>query len=251
MISNAIAEMRTYGEGFIIADQAPGLLDMAAIRNTSTKIILRLPDESDRKLVGKSANLDEAQIKELSKLPCGVAAIYQNEWIQPILCKIDKYTDDTTEYIYHRPALPRENDYISDRVRISKMLSSGEKVNSGIIESEIIPFLKEIHTPAYIQVEIIKLLSTPTKKPRMTKLAPIVSFLFPSLLDAMSEIHSETHAPAEWTECIESCLNDTIVEELDIQTRRDIIQGVVTHYLLNVVNDSISLKNWSERGGLK
>lgn len=32
MISNAIAEMRTYGEGFIIADQAPGLLDMAAIR---------------------------------------------------------------------------------------------------------------------------------------------------------------------------------------------------------------------------
>ena len=41
MLSNAIAEMRTYGEGFIIADQAPGLLDMAAIRNTNTKIILR------------------------------------------------------------------------------------------------------------------------------------------------------------------------------------------------------------------
>ena len=26
MLTNAIAEMRTYGEGFIIADQAPGLL---------------------------------------------------------------------------------------------------------------------------------------------------------------------------------------------------------------------------------
>ena len=50
MISNAIAEMRTYGEGFIIADQAPGLLDMAAIRNTNTKIIHRLPDLSDREL---------------------------------------------------------------------------------------------------------------------------------------------------------------------------------------------------------
>ena len=44
MISNAIAEMRTYGEGFIIADQAPGLLDMSVIRNTNTKICLRLPD---------------------------------------------------------------------------------------------------------------------------------------------------------------------------------------------------------------
>lgn len=37
MLSNAIAEMRTYGEGFIIADQAPGLMDMSVIRNTNTK----------------------------------------------------------------------------------------------------------------------------------------------------------------------------------------------------------------------
>ena len=65
MLANAIAEMRTYGEGFIIADQAPGLLDMSVIRNTNTKIILRLPDEEDRKLVGKSAALKEAQILSL------------------------------------------------------------------------------------------------------------------------------------------------------------------------------------------
>jgi DNA helicase HerA-like ATPase len=56
MLANAIAEMRTYGEGFIIADQSPGLMDMSVIRNTNTKIILRLPDENDRILVGKSAN---------------------------------------------------------------------------------------------------------------------------------------------------------------------------------------------------
>ena len=56
MLANAIAEMRTYGEGFIIADQAPGLLDASVIRNTNTKIIMRLPDEEDRKLVGKAAN---------------------------------------------------------------------------------------------------------------------------------------------------------------------------------------------------
>lgn len=91
MIANAIAEMRTYGEGFIIADQAPGLLDMSVIRNTNTKIILRLPDESDRMLVGKSAGLNEAQINELASLQRGVAAIYQNEWVEPILCKIKKH----------------------------------------------------------------------------------------------------------------------------------------------------------------
>ena len=90
MLANAIAEMRTYGEGFIIADQAPGLMDLSVIRNTNTKIIMRLPDFSDRELVGKSANLNDDQIIELAKLPKGVAAVYQNEWIQPVLCKVEK-----------------------------------------------------------------------------------------------------------------------------------------------------------------
>ena len=100
MLSNAIAEMRTYGEGFIIADQAPGLLDMAVIRNTNTKIIMRLPDLSDRELVGRAANLNDNQIDELAKLPCGVGAIYQNEWIQPVLCKVDKSSVPSERYIY-------------------------------------------------------------------------------------------------------------------------------------------------------
>lgn len=100
MLANAIAEMRTYGEGFIIADQAPGLLDMSVIRNTNTKIIMRLPDLSDRELVGKSAGLNDDQIIELAKLPCGVAAVYQNEWVQPILCKVDKFDGKSEPYKY-------------------------------------------------------------------------------------------------------------------------------------------------------
>jgi len=99
MLSNAIAEMRTYGEGFIIADQAPGLMDMSAIRNTNTKIIMRLPDKGDRDLVGRAANLDEDQIIELAKLSCGVAAVYQNEWVQPVLCKVKKF--ERAEEIYN------------------------------------------------------------------------------------------------------------------------------------------------------
>lgn len=93
MLANSIAEMRTYGEGFVIADQAPGLLDMSVIRNTNTKIILRLPDFSDRELVGKAAGLNDSQIVELAKLEKGVAAIYQNDWSEPILCKVDRFDD--------------------------------------------------------------------------------------------------------------------------------------------------------------
>lgn len=92
MLTNAIAEMRTYGEGFIIADQSPELLDRAAIRNTNTKIIMRLPAYADRELVGRAAGLNDAQIQELSRLDQGVAAVYQNSWVEAVLCKVDKFT---------------------------------------------------------------------------------------------------------------------------------------------------------------
>ncbi|MBO6179907.1 MAG: DUF87 domain-containing protein [Selenomonadaceae bacterium] len=95
LLANAIAEMRTYGEGFIIADQSPGLLDMSAIRNTNTKIILRLPDISDRELVGKAAGLNDMQIAELIKLERGVAAVSQIEWLEPVLCKVDFFDTET------------------------------------------------------------------------------------------------------------------------------------------------------------
>lgn len=110
MITNAIAEMRTYGEGFVIADQAPGLLDMAVIRNTNTKIIMRLPDHSDRELVGRSANLNDDQIEEIAKLPCGVAAVYQNNWVQPVLCKVSKFDRSIKLYKY----TPSEDTNIDD-----------------------------------------------------------------------------------------------------------------------------------------
>lgn len=124
MLANAIAEMRTYGEGFIIVDQAPGLLDMSVIRNTNTKIILRLPDEEDRKLVGKSAALKEAQIDELSKLPLGVAAVYQNEWPEAVLCKIEAYPMPENA-VYHKPSkMPHEinAEFVFGQLAVGKEL---------------------------------------------------------------------------------------------------------------------------------
>lgn len=95
MISNAIAEMRTYGEGFIIVDQSPGAVDISAIRNTNTKIIMRLPEDSDRKIAGKSAAMKDNQVDEIAKLPVGVAVIYQNDWEEPVLCKIQQFDAET------------------------------------------------------------------------------------------------------------------------------------------------------------
>lgn len=129
MLTNSIAEMRTYGEGFIIADQAPGLLDEAVIRNTNTKIILRLPDAEDRMLVGKAAALNEDQIKELAKLPRGVAAVYQNDWVEAVLCQFKKFHTNykPVDKIYELPKrnMPTDNYFrklfgIRDRVELKK-----------------------------------------------------------------------------------------------------------------------------------
>lgn len=111
MLSNAIAEMRTYGEGFIIADQSPNAVDVSAIRNTNTKIIMRLPDEIDRRLAGKAAALKDEQLDEIAKLPKGVAVVYQNDWIEPVLCKINRFEGKEERYNYTREYTENPNEY--------------------------------------------------------------------------------------------------------------------------------------------
>ena len=142
LLSNSIAEMRTYGEGFIIVDQAPGLLDMSAIRNTNTKIILRLPDEGDRQLVGKAANLNSEQITELAKLKVGVAAIYQNNWIQPVLCKMNKFLNEIP--LKYEPKISLKN-YERKMLGILITLLLNEAVRKDLIKGsdlELISFVE-------------------------------------------------------------------------------------------------------------
>lgn len=114
MISNSIAEIRTYGEGFIIVDQSPALLDSSAIRNTNTKIILALPDIEDRKAAGASMSLSDEQIEEISRQKQGEAIVYQNIWEEPVQCKISKFEEFEPNFRYSKqtePAKKRNREY--------------------------------------------------------------------------------------------------------------------------------------------
>lgn len=134
MLSNSIAEMRTYGEGFIIADQAPELLDLSAIRNTNTKIILRLPDYNDRELVGRAASLNDEQIIELSRLKTFVAAVYQNNWLEPILCNIDKQFIDREDYQYTHNITNNNSNIMEYVSLVLKPLQEKEKLDKYYID---------------------------------------------------------------------------------------------------------------------
>lgn len=89
-ISRAISEMRTYGEGFIIVDQSPSAVAKVAISNTSTKIVLRLPDEDDIKAVGSAMSLTEQQMKQIPMLPSGYAVVRQGNWLMAVEALVDK-----------------------------------------------------------------------------------------------------------------------------------------------------------------
>lgn len=137
MMTNAIAEMRTYGEGFIIVDQAPELLDLAVIRNTNTKICLKLPNLSDRELVGKAMDLDDTQIKELAKLEVGVAAVIQNDWEEACLVKFD-YMRKRDKYIYSYK--PLDKDFKKNIMKYIFLKENGLDENT---TKEIYTFLKK------------------------------------------------------------------------------------------------------------
>lgn len=99
MLTQTIAEIRTYGEGFIIVDQSPSSVDIAAIKNTNTKVVLRTPEANDREAVGRSIGLTADQVNEIAKLPSGVAAVYQNDWVAPVLTMIDKANVTEKPYV--------------------------------------------------------------------------------------------------------------------------------------------------------
>lgn len=75
-------------------------VDVSAVKNTNTKIIMRLPDYEDCKIAGLSMGLNDSQIREISRFPMGVAVVYQNNWVEAVLTQIDK-----SEEQYHQTDL--------------------------------------------------------------------------------------------------------------------------------------------------
>ena len=168
MISNAIAEMRTYGEGFIIVDQSPSAVDISAIRNTNTKIIMRLPEENDRKMAGKSAALKEEQINEIARLPKGVAVVYQNDWIEAVLCQINKFDGEEKEYNYKDESIYYKNKKINS-ILINFILNNRLNNPDRISEKEVKDAIENFEGSTQLKIKLLSFLKQ-YKRDRKLKL---------------------------------------------------------------------------------
>ena len=251
MLTNSIAEMRTYGEGFIIADQAPALLDMAVIRNTNTKIIMRLPDKEDRELVGKAANLNDDQIIELAKLPRGVAAVYQNEWVQAVLCKVKHFVTDEKPYENKKAKEEAAVNSTADKLEIAKLLCNGVAVNEESKLKDLTAKLNKLNLNASTVVQILRSIKTPLESPRYTKLAPVVSELFPNIKESFIVSFTRTSDTEQWTIDVDNAIREQLKSDMEEELLRSIRQCIITDYLHNELGKTDLLEKWANQGGVK
>ena len=131
------------------------------------------------------------------------------------------------------------------------MLSEGKKFDREIILKDIKPILEKMKIPSYICAEIYRLLEEPAKELRMTKLAPIMSALFPTVKKAVAESYAESRNEKDWTESAETALLYISDNNLSDHVRRDIIQGIITDHIYHDLNSISDLERWSRNGGLK
>jgi hypothetical protein len=88
VFANIISEIRAYGEGILIAEQIPVKLTPDAIKNTNLKIIHRLVAEDDRKAIGNTMNMTDAQIRFLSTLRSGEAVAYIEDMQKSVIMAV-------------------------------------------------------------------------------------------------------------------------------------------------------------------
>lgn len=109
---NMLAEIRTFGQGILIADQIPTKLANDTIKNTNLKIVHRTVMKEDRETMGEAMNMTDEQIDYLSSLRRGCAVVYAEGDSKPKLVKFplmenEKIACSRKEVIYSAKQLAR------------------------------------------------------------------------------------------------------------------------------------------------
>jgi len=97
MFADILAEIREYGEGFIIVDQVPAKLTPDALKNTNLKIMHRIVAEDDRQAVGNAMNLTPEQKDQVVRLRVGQAVVHNEFLDKPILLQVFAVKDNLRE----------------------------------------------------------------------------------------------------------------------------------------------------------
>lgn len=75
-LQKMIAEIRSFGTGIIIADQAPSKVTADIVADTDIKVTFRLVEQKERELIAGSTNMSEYQAQYLARLKKGEAVVH-------------------------------------------------------------------------------------------------------------------------------------------------------------------------------
>ena len=129
--TNMIAEMRSYGQGVIIAEQIPTKLASDVIKNSSNKIIHRIVSYDDQEIIANTIGLSKEEALYLGRLKTGFAVCHKEGMANPINIKVG--------HIYDR--------FVSDAKLYSKNPEERkESINLSIIDSSLQNIIDEKST---------------------------------------------------------------------------------------------------------
>ncbi len=94
-IVKMLAEVRSLGEGIVIADQLPTAMAPEVIKNTSLKFGLRLTSQDERELLASSMSADDFQMERMGIFTPGRCLVSYEGLLKPFELQIPEYKGDS------------------------------------------------------------------------------------------------------------------------------------------------------------
>lgn len=113
--ANILAEVRSYGQGVVIAEQIPSKLIVDVIKNSALKIVHRLPARDDRDVVGATMNLSDAQSEAVVSLRPGRAIVHADGMDRPVPVSVVEAVHTSTVGSLQAPSVRRRVAACPDR----------------------------------------------------------------------------------------------------------------------------------------
>ena len=201
--TNMLAEMRSYGQGVIVAEQIPSKLAPDVIKNSSNKIVHRIIAKDDQDIIANTIGVQQEDAISLGNCKVGYALCHKEGMVQPVIVKFDEVDSNKTldKKLYEKDKeekmlqlnksivdnqLSQEVAVWSVKIFVSLMLESKQKdINDGL-------------TVAYEQITNVASLKSITWIPNVDKKKCIMKSIACQILNFMiSGMFSNKKLPSD------------------------------------------------------
>lgn len=208
--TNMLAEMRSYGQGVIVAEQIPTKLAPDVIKNSSNKIVHRIIAKDDQEVIANTIGIYPEDAIYLGNSKTGYALCHKEGMVQPVIVKIDEV----------------ESNNISDKNLYEKNIDEKIKnINKSIIKNQL---------SEYISVWAVKTLVSIMYNPNAEDLNSAIDNKID--LSSISLIPSNKYKKQDY---IKQCIYESIVSLL--------VSGVFSNHKLpennfiKLIDDTIKI----------